>query len=61
MKKPKFEYNTKGYEEALKYLKETGNYELTKSGFSTDGWSITLLANNIFESNNKTEEDEKAT
>ena len=35
------------YEEALQYLKETGNEHLIEKELSIDGWTVIALANSV--------------
>lgn len=45
----RFSLDTNGYEEAQSWLKEIGQWEnISTSGFSTDGYSITEAANRLW-------------
>lgn len=47
--KARFEYNGKGYVQAMDWLKETGEWErILEKGFSCDGWSVVHEANAIW-------------
>jgi len=48
----KFDYTTDGVIEALKYLKSIGRDKEAERGFSTDGYSVIQLANDIYYKNN---------
>lgn len=49
----RFSYDAEGYSAAQLWLKEIGEWErVSKSGFSTDGWSIVETANVIWEKRN---------
>ena len=47
------EFHTKGYEEAVKFLKETNRFYLVEKEFSTDGWTVIALANSLRQSDLK--------
>lgn len=47
-----FEYSTNGYILAVKYLKDIGKWDTANKMWSTDGWSIVMFANDIWDKNN---------
>lgn len=53
--KPKFDYTGDGYVEATRYLKSIGREAEVDRGFSTDGYSVVQLANDIYYKNNDCE------
>ena len=46
--KDKFPYTAEGCLSAIEYLKRIGREDVLTHGFSTDGWSIVLAANDIY-------------
>lgn len=57
--KEQFEYSPEGVKAAVKYLKEVGEWESTKRGFSVDGWSIVMNANDVYQRLKSLEEIQK--
>lgn len=56
----KFSYTTEGYKLAVEYLKEIGELDKAKRGFSNDGWSIIMFANDVWNRNNKQQDVDDA-
>lgn len=53
--KLRFDYTSDGYIEAIRYLKSIGRASDAERGFSSDGYSIVQLANDIYYKNNNCE------
>jgi hypothetical protein len=45
----KFEFTPEGYQEAVRYLKRTNQYHKIASELSEDGYTVTALANDLWE------------
>ena len=45
----KFDFTTRGFDEAYKFLRDTGNLGLIDNELSTDGYTVVYLANRIKE------------
>ena len=56
-KKDKFDYTPDGVKNATSYLKEAGEWESTKRGFSVDGWSVVMTANDVYKKLNPEAKD----